>query len=273
MNIKADLQGVLIYGTMGLYLLSFVSAAAVTRAGGAVTAAKSRLVSGVFIAASLLSIVSLVYRGVHVNHLPMQNMFEVFLMLGACIGPIHWLSRKMIRRTYPAFLAVDAILAVIVLFPAGFVFNHQPQMLPPALQSWLFGPHVAAYMLAYLFMAKAAVFAGAGLLGDKSTVLTILSDYAYRMAAAGFGLLTLGLFLGSVWGKLAWGDWWGWDPKELWSLVGWLVYAIYFHARFAWPRALRAHNVLVLLGIAVIVITLLWVNLSKLFSGMHNYAA
>jgi ABC-type transport system involved in cytochrome c biogenesis permease subunit len=272
-NLKADTQGLLIYGTMGLYLLSFVSAAVVTRSGKPVTRAKNRVVSGVFAAAALLSVVSVVYRGVHVDHLPMQNMFEVFLTLGACIGPIHWLSRKMIRRTHPAFLAVDAIVAVVVLFPAGFVFHHQPQLLPPALQSWLFGPHVAAYMLAYIFMAKAAVFAGAGLIGDKPNVLGTLSDYAYRMTAAGFAMLTLGLFLGSVWGKLAWGDWWGWEPKELWSLVCWLVYAIYFHVRFAWPRALRAHNVLVLLGLAAIIITLLWVNLSKLFGGMHNYAA
>jgi ABC-type transport system involved in cytochrome c biogenesis permease subunit len=273
MMIKADLQGVLIYGTMGLYLASFVSAVGVMHGGKLITTAKNRLVSGVFAAAALLSIVSLVYRGVHVDHLPMQNMFEVFLSLGACIGPIHWLSRKMIRRTHPAFLAIDALIAVIVLFPAGFVFRHEPQLLPPALQCWLFGPHVAAYMLAYIFMAKAAVFAGAAFLGDKPNVLTTLSDYAYRMTAAGFALLTLGLFLGSVWGKLAWGDWWGWDPKELWSLVCWLVFAIYFHVRFAWPRALRTQNTLVLLGLAAIIITLLWVNLSKLFGGMHNYAA
>jgi len=273
MILKPDLQGLFIYASMALYALSFVVAVLVTRGGQTITAGKSRLVSGVFAFASLVSIVSLVYRGLHVDHLPMQNMFEVFLALGASIGPIHWLSRRMIRRTHPAFAAVDAILGMIVLFPAGFVFNDQPQLLPPALQSWLFGPHVAAYMLAYIFMAKSAVFAGAGLLGDKSNVLAILSDYAYRMAGAGFVLLTGGLFLGSVWGKLAWGDWWGWDPKELWSLVGWLIYAIYFHARFAWPRALRAHNVLILLGLAAIVITLLWVNLSKIFGGLHNYAA
>jgi ABC-type transport system involved in cytochrome c biogenesis permease subunit len=86
-------------------------------------------------------------------------------------------------------------------------------------------------------------------------------------------LLTVGLFLGSVWGKLAWGDWWGWDPKELWSLAGWLVYSLYFHVRFGWPRLYRTQQALVLLGMAVIVITLLWVNLSRLFQGLHNYAA
>ena len=50
--------------------------------------------------------------------------------------------------------------------------------------------------------------------------------------ASGFRLLTLGLLLGSLWGKLAWGDYWGWDPKELWSLVCWLIYLGYFHFRY-----------------------------------------
>src|SRR4030043_470696 len=86
-------------------------------------------------------------------------------------------------------------------------------------------------------------------------------------------LLTLGLVLGSVWGKLAWGDYWGWDPKELWSLASWLVYVGYFHFRYMFGKTRpRINSIWAIAGMAVIVITLLWVNLSHLFIGLHTYA-
>jgi ABC-type transport system involved in cytochrome c biogenesis permease subunit len=168
------------------------------------------------------------------------------------------------------------LIGAIVLFPAGFIFSAEPQQLPPALQSWLFAPHVAIYTLSYIFMAKAAfqaAFQLTGITRSSNENLLPCEDGTYRMICAGFPLLTLGLILGSVWGKLAWGDYWNWDPKELWSLVSWLVYVGYFHFRsmFGQTRP-RTNSIWAIAGMAVIVITLLWVNLSKLFLGLHSYA-
>jgi ABC-type transport system involved in cytochrome c biogenesis permease subunit len=264
MMIKPDIQGYLIYLTMVGYLCVLCTAIKYPK-----------LAKGLFVGSFFFGLAALVYRWNAVQHLPMQNMFEVFLVLGVLIWPIHLLSKRILGRDHPGYIVIDAAIGLVVLFPAGFVFNHQPQFLPPALQFWLFGPHVAAYMLAYIFMAKAAVFAVGGIVvpPSKKELNTTMADSGYRLVAMGFGLLTLGLFLGSIWGKYAWGDWWGWDPKELWSLVCWLVYAIYLHARFAWPKRFRIHHALNILGLICIVITLLWVNLSKLFSGLHNYAS
>jgi ABC-type transport system involved in cytochrome c biogenesis permease subunit len=162
------------------------------------------------------------------------------------------------------------ILGVILLYPAGFVFNAEPQMLPPALQSWLFIPHIAAYLISYVIMAKAAVQAFYQLSIDKLDY----EESTYKMICLGFPLLTLGLVLGSWWGKIAWGDYWGWDPKELWSLASWLIYVLYFHFRYMFGKKYaRINSVLALAGMAAIVITLLWVNLSRIFPGMHNYAS
>ncbi|KKL20017.1 hypothetical protein LCGC14_2459660, partial [marine sediment metagenome] len=96
----------------------------------------------------------------------------------------------------------------------------------------------------------------------------------YRMICFGFPLLTLGLILGSWWGKLAWGDFWGWDPKELWSLASWLVYVGYLHFRYMFGKKYaRISSSLAILGIIAIVITLLWVNLSRIFTGLHSYTS
>jgi ABC-type transport system involved in cytochrome c biogenesis permease subunit len=181
------------------------------------------------------------------------------------------------------------LIGAIVLLPAGFVFDAEPQQLPPALQSWLFAPHVAVYMLSYVFMAKAACQAVFQLIGftrkppvvQANENLLPYEDATYCMICAGFPLLTLGLVLGSVWGQLAWGDYWGWDPKELWSLASWLVYVGYFHFRYMSRKGCltafgktrpRINSIWAVAGMAVIVITLLWVNLSKLFIGLHTYA-
>ncbi|MCP4710139.1 MAG: cytochrome c biogenesis protein CcsA [Planctomycetes bacterium] len=138
-------------------------------------------------------------------------------------------------------------------------------------------PHVAVYMMSYLLLAKAAVQALAVLFGKITPLdkhLLSNEEGAYRMVCFGFPLLTLGLILGSVWGKLAWGDYWNWDPKELCSLTSWLTYLGYFLCRYMYGKKYpRLNSLWVILGILMIIVTLLWVNLSKLFSGLHSYSS
>jgi ABC-type transport system involved in cytochrome c biogenesis permease subunit len=168
------------------------------------------------------------------------------------------------------------LIGAVLLLPAGFVFGAEPQKLPPALQCWLFTPHVAVYLMSYVMMGKAAVQAFCQLkvkTDDRTQNLLNYEEGTYRMICFGFPLLTLGLILGSWWGKLAWGDYWGWDPKELWSLASWLIYVGYFHFRCMFGKKHeRICSSLAILGTVVIVITLLWVNLSRIFLGLHNYA-
>ncbi|MBN1505519.1 MAG: cytochrome c biogenesis protein CcsA [Sedimentisphaerales bacterium] len=263
MEIKYSVQGLLIYATIGVYLLAFlVTAARQARAG--------RIM---FFAGFLLAVLSYVYRWHHVGHVPLQNLFEVFLFLGVVCYPISWFCRNVLQI---GGQWADMLIGAVVLVPAGFIFNAQPMQLPPALQSWLFAPHVAVYMLAYIFMAKAAFQAGEQLLSRRPTIETTPlppEQATYELVAIGFPLLTLGLILGSWWGKLAWGDYWGWDPKELWSLASWLVYVGYFHWRYMFGKlSPRSNSLWAIAGMTAIIITLLWVNLSRLFPGLHSYA-
>jgi ABC-type transport system involved in cytochrome c biogenesis permease subunit len=79
--------------------------------------------------------------------------------------------------------------------------------------------------------------------------------------------------VGSWWGKLAWGDYWGWDPKEMWSLATWIIFAAYLHARSEFGRGRpKLTSAIAVTGMVAIIITLLWVNLSRIFAGLHNYA-
>jgi ABC-type transport system involved in cytochrome c biogenesis permease subunit len=261
MDPKMTLQGGLIYATMVVYLVAAI-----------VTFCRQKKVGLVLFGLGfVIATGAFVYRWIDVDHWPMQNLFEVFITLGMLCFPVSLACRHLLKI---GGQAGDMIIGAIVLFPAGFVFKADPQQLPPALQSFLFAPHVAVYMISYVLMFKATICAISQLAKQKTEEGLLDPEQAtYKMVCLGFPFLTLGLFLGSWWGKLAWGDYWAWDPKELWSLVSWLVYVAYFHFRYMFGRKHPSWNsTWAVLGMVAIVITLLWVNLSKLFPGMHSYA-
>ncbi len=262
MEIKYTLQGLLIYATMAAYLLAFIATVAGRRKAG----------QGLFLGGFCIALISYAYRWIHVGHVPLQNLFEVFLALGVLCYPISWFCRRALRI---GGQWADMLIGVIVLVPAGFKFAAHPQQLPPALQSWLFAPHVGVYVLSYVFMGKAFCQACEHLIARPRIEQTSLPPEraTYELIAIGFPLLTLGLILGSVWGQRAWGNYWGWDPKESWSLASWLVYVGYLHWRYMHgTRYPKVNSAWAIAGLVVIVITLLWVNLSRLFPGLHSYA-
>lgn len=263
MKINYTIQGLLIYLTMTAYLLALLS-----------TLLKYRKISdSLYVLGFAIAVCSFAYRWYHVQHVPMQNLFEVFLCLGLLIYPVSLFCNRTLGLTDRG---IDMLIGTIVLFPAGFIFSSEPRQLPPALQSWFFTPHVAAYMLSYIFMAKAAFQAVLQFFSKKPKTNENLPDRelaAYYLVCAGFPLMTLGLILGSCWGQRAWGHYWGWDPKELWSLASWLAYVAYFHFRALFGRKYPRINCLwIILGMVLILITLLWANLSRLFIGLHSYA-
>lgn len=263
MEIKTSVEGLLIYVTMAVYL-----AAAIV-----IFRKKEKLGQWIFLFGFGVALSTFIYRWIRVDHVPLQNLFEVFLCLGMLVFPLSYFSLKYLRI---GGVGADAIIGFVTLFPAGFVFDENPQQLPPALQSVLFIPHVSSYMISYMIMAKASVQALYQIVNrgrPEEQGLVSYESATYKTVCIGFPLLTVGLVLGAVWGKIAWGDYWNWDPKELWSLVSWLVFVGYLHFRALYRKRFpRLSSALVLAGMAAIVITLLWVNLSRIFSGMHSYA-
>ncbi|MBN1942025.1 MAG: cytochrome c biogenesis protein CcsA [Phycisphaerae bacterium] len=286
-------------------LLIYVTLAEFVLAGLAFLLKQRRLGWAQYALAFLMAITAVVVRGLHVGHVPMRNLYEVFLVLAALMFPLSLFGRFVLKAPGEMF---DALLAAVLLVPPGFVFSADVQPLPPALQSPLFIPHVSAYVLAYVVLAKATMVGIVGMVRERkkgksqisnfksqiSNFKSQISDFkfqisnfklkesespisydnaVYRLVCLGFPFLTAGLLTGALWGKQAWGDWWNWDPKELWSLATWLIYVAYFHVRrMASKRRLRVEVAFVVTGLAFIVITLLWVNLSRLFPGLHTYA-
>ncbi len=146
-------------------------------------------------------------------------------------------------RPFAAVLTVSVPIFIIV----RAVLRPEPI---PALQSPLMAPHVAAYAASYLILTFAAFGIGR------------------RFMSVGFFLMTVGLVLGAVWGKVCWGDYWQYDPKEMWGLATWLTY----FAVFAVGNRPRLRVALGILGVVLILLTATIANFSRIFAGLHSYA-
>lgn len=243
--------------------------------GGAFACWLARKPAGLWIfygAGFACGLTALVTRGWLVAHVPFQTLLEVFLVLGTAVFPLSVFCRAVLRIRGEG---IDALLGVLLLFPSALVFDAGPRLLPPALQSPLFIPHVATYLAAYVVLAKAVVWAVAVLIGRPRKLppgLLPPAEAMDRLVRMGLPLLTAGLLLGAVWAEQAFGAFWQWDPKELLALASWLAFAGYFHVGLlpGRPRRRLAAGV-VLWGGVLIVATLLWVNVISVAS-YHSYA-
>ncbi len=254
-----------------LGVLMYVAMAAWLAAVGAYLARTRRLGSLLFASGFILMTVAFVVRWAQVGRPPTRNLFDVFLCLGVLVWPLWVFCERALGAKGPA---TAAFVGVVALFPAGFVFSAEPHQLPPALRSWLFVPHVATYVLAYVILILASAQALMVVFSREQQHRFERELATHRMVEFGFPLLTLGLILGAVWGQRAWGDYWNWDPKELWALATWLIYVGYFHFRaVSGAKRPRANAAFAIVGALTMVLSLLWVNLAgRIFPGLHVYA-
>ena len=100
-----------------------------------------------------------------------------------------------------------------------------------------------------------------------------LEDITYKVIIAGWPLLTIGIVMGGMWANEAWGRFWGWDPKETWALITWVVYAGYLHTRITLGWAGKRPAAIAVFAFAVVVFTFMGVNLGLTGDGLHTYGA
>ncbi len=120
----------------------------------------------------------------------------------------------------------------------------------------------------YLAQEKSIKTKKTGFFFKRLPSLNLLDITTYKCIMIGFSLLTLGLISGSVYANFVWGKFWSWDPKEVWSGITWIVYAIILHQRFTSRWQGRHTAILSIVGFAIVIFTFLGVNL--FLSGHHD---
>lgn len=161
-----------------------------------------------------------------------------------------------IRFNYRWMLLMSSLLATVFII-IGFC---RPELfdktMPPALQSVWFVPHVSVYMFSYSILSIATILAW-----FKP------SDLVRRLVLIGWGLLGMGMVMGALWAKDAWGDYWSWDPKETWAAATWLSYLIYIHTR---GISLSRRYELIILTFSFLLLQMCWYGVSYLPSAKQS---
>ncbi len=193
---------------------------------------------------------------------PFGNMRHVLCIFPLVMAPAAWWLKRSRGLDLTAWFAAASAIALIgaLCMPLQAAWRQMP-----ALQSPWFAPHVTSYVISYGLMTVAALLALRSYFGGKESYLD-KADAAVRLA---FPFMTFGLWSGALWADAAWGGYWAWDIKEVWSLLTWTLYLIYFHTARLYPEWRRP---LVLLGFAAVLVTFLVVNLLPRLESLHSYA-
>ena len=216
-----------------------------------------------------------------IGRAPLTNLYESLVFFAWTIAIVYLsMERKFKIKTAGAFVTPFPfiIMAYASLNP------NEIQPLVPALQSnWLISHVVtcfvgyAAFAVSfgvsslYLFKVKAEnrPAKNPGGLLNYLPASDLLDEVGYKTIAIGFPLLTIGIITGAFWANVAWGTYWSWDPKETWSLIVWLIYAAYLHARITKGWRGKKAAVLSIVGFSATIFCYLGVNL--ILSGLHSY--
>jgi cytochrome c-type biogenesis protein CcsB len=230
---------------------------------------------------------AIITRGLAEHRVPWGNMYE-FIAAITCMAVLVLVAASIRFRAYyiGLFVLTPVVLALaldvtIVYTPAG--------SLVPALNSYWLAIHVTAMIVASGLYIVGAVVTAMYLLAERNErralaglpsrteglmshlpAAAILDRLAYRSILFAFPVWTFGIMCGAIWADHAWGRYWGWDPKETWSFITWVVYAGFLHARATAGWRGRRAAYIQLVGFACLMFNLIGINLWV--TGLHSYA-
>jgi len=218
--------------------------------------------------AVLATFVALLWIGL--ERPPLRTMGETrlwySLLLPVAAGAVY------VRWRYKWILGFGALLATVFVCVNIFKPQIHSSTLMPALQSPWFAPHVIVYMMAYALLGAAAVMA-VYLLTRRTTIDRVEMEICDNLTGAGVAFMTVGMLMGALWAKEAWGHYWAWDPKETWAAITWMSYLVYIHYRHL-PTS-RHRISLAILIISFVLLQMCWWGINYLpaaqGTSVHTY--
>lgn len=222
--------------------------------------------------------VATILRIMESGRLPFSNQYEFASSftwgIVLCYLVLHFVYK---------FTAVGAFVMPLAFLMMGYasVLSKSVKPLMPALQSGWLNLHVGTAIISYGSFAVACGLSVMYLVDLKQKEKGVekknlalpdadVCDYlSYRVTAFGYLMLTLVIITGAIWAKSAWSRYWGWDPKETWSFITWIIYSVYLHLRFHRGWKGKAAAWFSVIGFICVLFTFVGVNI--LLPGIHSY--
>jgi len=237
----------------------------------------ARIAVALQLAGFALHTAALICRGIGAGRLPLTNQYEFATSFawGLCLVSLIF----VIRFRFPVLGAFAAPVVFLVIGYAAMQSKAVGNLMPALRSNWL-GFHVSTAIIAYGAFGVSFVLSIIFLLRDRMRTSGFLDQHipsrekldmiSYRSVSLGLLFLTFTIVTGAIWAERAWGSYWSWDPKETWSLVTWIVYAIYLHLRLRRGWRGRAAAIFAVAGFVCVMFTYLGVN--TFLPGVHSYA-
>lgn len=291
-----------LYSAMLIYALAFVFFAVdlANRAGAESSAATStassskrpkgsraqRIGFSLTILAFVFHAIATVMRGIEANRVPWSNMYEFALTATLAIVAIYLLVNIWVDIRFVGVFVTGLVLLFLGVTRVNYYVPVVP--LPPALDSYWLVIHIIVAVLAVGFFSLAFALSVVQLLQSRRQrrlaanlpsktgflkgfpTSDALENLAYRVAIIGFVFWTFTLIAGAIWAEHAWGRYWGWDVKEVWTFVIWVLYAGYIHARAT--RGWRGDRSAWLSIIAYSAVVFNFAIVNVFFKGLHAYS-
>ncbi|MEL0274103.1 MAG: c-type cytochrome biogenesis protein CcsB [Pontimonas sp.] len=230
----------------------------------------------------IVHLLATIGRGIAGNRVPWANMFEfgltsTLLIVAVFLGTLFWKDLGYLGAYITGF-----VLLALGVVTVNFYVDVVP--LPPALQSGWLVIHVFVASTATAFFALGAALSVLQLVRArfearqmaKARIMntlpgsSVMESLAYRLNVVGFVLWSFTLIAGAIWAERAWGRYWGWDVKEVWTFIIWVLFAGYIHARATrgWRGSRAAW--LGIIGFGAVLFNYTVVNIA--FTGLHSYS-
>lgn len=219
---------------------------------------------------------AIIVRTINAGRLPLSNQYEFASAFAWGIALCYLIFEKKYK-----LLAMGTFVSPILFLIIGYAAMRDKTIRPlmPALDSKWLAIHVSLAILSYGAFAVAAGISAMYLLRDKFSDNAFnkgiaekekLDEIAYRIIAFGFIFLSMVMIRGAIWAESAWGRYWAWDPKETWSFITWIIYAIYLHLRRSRGWQGKRAAIFAIVGFICVVFTYIGVN--TFIPSLHSYA-
>ena len=213
-----------------------------------------------------------VERSFRIGFVALTSTYESLMFYAAIVMGIVIAFRLQKKLPFSKIIAFGATIASLALAAVASSPLLPKDALPPipALRSgWLIA-HVALSFVGESFFIVSFAASLAFLFSKEEEKKLGYDRVTYTAVAVGYPIFTTGaLIFGAVWAEQAWGKWWGWDPKETWALITWLVYTLYLHVRLIMKKKDATPSLIAVIGFLATIFTFFGVN--YLLPGVHSY--
>ncbi|MBQ5952343.1 MAG: c-type cytochrome biogenesis protein CcsB [Lachnospiraceae bacterium] len=220
---------------------------------------------------------ALICRGIGAGRLPMTNQYEFATSFAWGLSLVSLIF--ILRFKFPMLGAFAIPVTILIIGYAAMQSKEVRELMPSLRSSWL-GVHVSTAIIAYGAFGISFVLGIIFLLREKMRDSEFWNRHvpsrdkldliSYRSVCLGLLFLSFTMITGAIWAEQAWGSYWSWDPKETWSLVTWLVYAVYLHLRIRRGWRGKAAAIFAVIGFICVLFT--YVGVNTFLPGIHSYA-